>query len=242
MQEVCALQINSVSPFRRLCDQQVHQCRLIVSFQTRRPSYQRLCQHLTCTRVSPKSHIQLPDPETNKRNSRYTQLLKTEVSLWCTIWFLLCLLDSSRVPPRLLKAVHFFRWSLSSLPPPVNPPDLLTALTHPRFPVQDHILSAGGLRCSLVQGTPKNCSSCWTPVTCFFSSAAFGSHGRPRVQQVQRPLAIADEKASSVETRPALVPVDGFREALHYQTVILVLFQWKLEHHVRDHGIGVHPP
>jgi hypothetical protein len=71
---------------------------------------------------------------------------------------------------------------------------------------------------------------------------ALGTHGSPSVQQIQRPLTVPEQEAARVEPHPALLRVDHLVEAVQHHVHVAVLGHGELEHHVREHGVGVHPP
>eukprot|EP01018_Ginkgo_biloba_P003887 Gb_35520 [translate_table: standard] len=69
-----------------------------------------------------------------------------------------------------------------------------------------------------------------------------GSHGRPCVQNVERPLTVAQQEAASVEADPVLTIVHQFLPPVHNEIVVPVALYGELEGHVGEHGVAVHPP
>jgi hypothetical protein len=67
-------------------------------------------------------------------------------------------------------------------------------------------------------------------------------HGRQRVEEVKRPLAVADEEAAGVDADPALLLEHLGDPAVEHEVVGLVPLPRQLEEHVREHGVRVHPP
>lgn len=74
------------------------------------------------------------------------------------------------------------------------------------------------------------------------SDLPFRTHGCPSVEEIQAPLAIAQQEAARVEPHPALLVVDHLVEPMQHHVYIVVLCNGKLEHHVRKHRVRVHPP
>uniref|UniRef100_A0A8R7Q5C6 Uncharacterized protein n=1 Tax=Triticum urartu TaxID=4572 RepID=A0A8R7Q5C6_TRIUA len=71
---------------------------------------------------------------------------------------------------------------------------------------------------------------------------AAGPHGCHRVEEVERPLAVADEDAAGVDAHPALLLVHLGLPAVEHQVVRRVALPRQLEPHVREHRVRVHPP
>jgi len=67
-------------------------------------------------------------------------------------------------------------------------------------------------------------------------------HPRPRVEQVERPLAVADDEAAGVDAEPALGGVHLVVPARNDEVVARVFPPRRLEQHVGEHDVGVHPP
>jgi len=67
-------------------------------------------------------------------------------------------------------------------------------------------------------------------------------HPGKRVEQVQRPLAVADDEAAGVDADPALGGVHLLLRAREHEVVAGVLVPRRLEEHVGEDHVGVHPP
>ncbi|KAG6550126.1 hypothetical protein Mapa_008082 [Marchantia paleacea] len=76
----------------------------------------------------------------------------------------------------------------------------------------------------------------------FRPGLAFGAIRSPGVQDVQRPLTVPNEKASRVETNPAPLLVQQVIPAVQNHVVVFVLVHGKLELHVGEERVAVHPP
>ncbi|KAG6553051.1 hypothetical protein Mapa_005388 [Marchantia paleacea] len=62
------------------------------------------------------------------------------------------------------------------------------------------------------------------------------------VEEIQRPLAVPDDHVPGIETHEALLLEHHLLRPPHDQIVLLVALERRLEHHVREHGVAVHPP
>ncbi|KAG2614882.1 hypothetical protein PVAP13_3NG016090 [Panicum virgatum] len=67
------------------------------------------------------------------------------------------------------------------------------------------------------------------------------AHGHPGVEQVQRPLAIAEQEDAGVEGDPGPL-LEEVRVAVDDEVAALVARERKLEGHVGEDGVAVHPP
>ena len=77
---------------------------------------------------------------------------------------------------------------------------------------------------------------------CVGTHVALGTHARPDVQQIQRPLAVAEQEAARVEPHPASLLVHHVVVAVQHHVDVAVLVHGEVEEHVGEHGIRVHPP
>lgn len=71
---------------------------------------------------------------------------------------------------------------------------------------------------------------------------AFRPHRSPHVEEVKRPLAIAEKEAASVEADPVVFFVHPIIPSVHDEVVVGVTVPGDLEGHVSKHGVTVHPP
>ncbi|CAL9133369.1 unnamed protein product [Musa textilis] len=71
---------------------------------------------------------------------------------------------------------------------------------------------------------------------------ALGAHGRPDVEEVERPLAVAEEETAGVEADPVAVVVDHLIPAVQNEVEGGVALPGELEGHIGEHGVAVHPP
>uniref|UniRef100_K3YSQ8 Uncharacterized protein n=1 Tax=Setaria italica TaxID=4555 RepID=K3YSQ8_SETIT len=69
-----------------------------------------------------------------------------------------------------------------------------------------------------------------------------GPHGGPRVHEVERPLTVPDEEHPRVEAGPGPGLEHKARPAVDDEVVAAVPAQGEAEVHIREHGVGVHPP
>eukprot|EP00268_Persea_americana_P035279 TRINITY_DN3480_c0_g2_i1.p2 TRINITY_DN3480_c0_g2~~TRINITY_DN3480_c0_g2_i1.p2 ORF type:complete len:395 (+),score=55.19 TRINITY_DN3480_c0_g2_i1:1305-2489(+) len=74
------------------------------------------------------------------------------------------------------------------------------------------------------------------------ADGALGPHWRPVVEQIERPLAVPEEEAASVDPDPRVLVEDEIWVPMENEIVRIVLLQWDLENHVGEESITVHPP
>jgi hypothetical protein len=79
-------------------------------------------------------------------------------------------------------------------------------------------------------------------VTCFDTGDAFGAEGGEGVEEVEGPLAVADEEAAGVDPDPAVLLEEEVVEAVDDKVALGVLGHGHLEGHVSEDGVAVHPP
>ncbi|PON80356.1 hypothetical protein PanWU01x14_008060 [Parasponia andersonii] len=98
----------------------------------------------------------------------------------------------------------------------------------------------GGLIIGLENRPPLELPSENLP--CFVSDLPLRPHRSPSVENVERPLAIPQQKASSIKPNPVLIIVNHLVPPVHNKIVILVPLPRYLESHIGKHSITVHPP
>jgi hypothetical protein len=64
---------------------------------------------------------------------------------------------------------------------------------------------------------------------------------RERVEQVERPLAVAHDEAAGVDADLALDGLHLLLRVREHEVVASVLVPWRLEEHVDKNHVGVHP-
>jgi hypothetical protein len=139
------------------------------------------------------------------------------------------------LPPQLLVPAH------DPLPEPVELEGAFEErLLLPPAPLRDEQVHERRLVVGLEQRAPGELpgEELAVPVP----DGAARAHGRPRVEEVERPLAVTDEEAAGVDADPAPLLEHLGLPAVEHEVVGRVLLPGQLERHVCEHCVGVHPP